>query len=45
MTNSLPTLSSVDTPPSMQAIAFQAIKMTIMCNEFLPGNIYGKIEP
>lgn len=42
MTNSLPTLSSVDTPPSMQAIAFQAIKKTIMRKEFLPGNIYSE---
>jgi DNA-binding GntR family transcriptional regulator len=42
MTKSLPTLSSVDTPPSMQEVAFQAIKKAIMRNEFLPGNIYSE---
>ena len=42
MNNSLPTLRSVDTPPSMQEIAFQAIKQAIMRNELLPGNIYSE---
>lgn len=42
MNNPLPTLRSVDTPPSMQEIAFQAIKQAIMRNELLPGNIYSE---
>ncbi|MBW2409447.1 MAG: GntR family transcriptional regulator, partial [Deltaproteobacteria bacterium] len=42
MANSLPTLSSVDTPPSMQDIAFQTIKQAIMRKEFLPGTIYSE---
>ena len=33
---------SVDTPPSMQGIAFQAIKQAIMRNELFPGNIYSE---
>ena len=36
------TLRSVDTPPSMQEIAFQAIKKAIMRKEFLPGSIYSE---
>lgn len=36
------TLRSVDTPPSMLEIAFQAIKKAIMRKEFLPGNIYSE---
>ncbi len=42
MAYSLPTLSRVDIPPSMQEIAFQAIKKAIMRKEFLPGNIYSE---
>jgi DNA-binding GntR family transcriptional regulator len=42
MTNSLSTLSSVDTPPSLQEIAFQAIKKAIMRKELMPGNIYSE---
>jgi DNA-binding GntR family transcriptional regulator len=42
MANSLPTLGSVDTPPSMQNIAFQTIKQAIMRKEFLPGTIYSE---
>lgn len=33
---------SVDTPPSMQGIAFEAIKKAIMRNELSPGNIYSE---
>ncbi len=36
------TLRSVDNPPSMLEIAFQAIKKAIMRKEFLPGNIYSE---
>lgn len=42
MANSLPTLSSVHTPPSMQDIAFQTIKQAIMRKEFLPGTTYSE---
>jgi DNA-binding GntR family transcriptional regulator len=42
MSNSLPTLSSVDTPPSLQEIAFQTVKQAIMRKEFLPGTIYSE---
>lgn len=42
MTNSFSTLSSVDTPPSMQEIAFQTIKQAIMRKELLPGTIYSE---
>lgn len=42
MTNSFSTLSSVDTPPSMQEIAFQTIKLAIMRKELLPGKIYSE---
>ena len=42
MTNSLPTLRSVDTPPSMQKIAFKTIKQAIMLKELLPGTIYSE---
>jgi DNA-binding GntR family transcriptional regulator len=40
--NQLSSLQSVDTPPSMQEIAFQAIKQAIMRRELLPGNIYSE---
>ena len=40
--NQLSSLQSVDTPPSMQEIAFQAIKQAIMRKELLPGNIYSE---
>jgi len=42
MTNSFPTLGSADTPPSMQEIAFQTIKLAIMRKELLPGTIYSE---
>jgi DNA-binding GntR family transcriptional regulator len=42
MTNSLPTLSSADTPPSLLEIAFQTIKLAIMRKELLPGTIYSE---
>jgi len=42
MPNSLSTLSSVDTPPSLQEVAFQAIKKAIMRKELIPGNIYSE---
>jgi DNA-binding GntR family transcriptional regulator len=42
MLNARPTLSNVDTPPSLQEIAFQAIKQAIMFGELLPGNIYSE---
>ena len=42
MLNSIPTLSKVDTPPTLQEIAFQAIKKAIMRRELLPGNIYSE---
>jgi DNA-binding GntR family transcriptional regulator len=42
MTNSLSTLSSVDAPPSMQEVAFQAIKKAIMRKELIPGSIYSE---
>ncbi len=42
MTNSLSTLSSVDTPPSLQEIAFQAVKQAIIRKELLPGTIYSE---
>lgn len=42
MTNPLSTLSRVDTPPSMQEIAFQAIKQAIIRKELLPGTIYSE---
>lgn len=42
MTNSFSTLSSVDTPPSMQEIAFQTIKQAIMRKELEPGTIYSE---
>ena len=42
MKNSQSTLRDVGTPPSMQEIAFQAIKQAIMRNELLPGNYYSE---
>ena len=42
MNTPFPFLRSVDTPPSMQEIAFQAIKKAIMRNEFSSGNIYSE---
>ena len=42
MINQLSSFRSVDTPPSMQEIAFQAIKQAIMRKELLPGNIYSE---
>ena len=42
MKNALSTLRGVDTPPSMQEIAFQAIKKAIMRNEFSTGNYYSE---
>jgi DNA-binding GntR family transcriptional regulator len=42
MANSSAHLSSVDTPPSFQDLAFQAIKQAIMRNELLPGSIYSE---
>jgi len=42
MTNSLSTLSRVDAPPSMQEVAFQAIKKAIMRKELIPGSIYSE---
>lgn len=42
MTHSSSTLSSVNPPPSMLEIAFQAIKKAIMRKDFLPGNIYSE---
>jgi DNA-binding GntR family transcriptional regulator len=40
--NQISSLQSVDAPPSMQEIAFQAIKQAIMRKELLPGNIYSE---
>ena len=42
MANSRPTLRSVDTPPSMQEVAFQSLKQAIMRKELLPGTIYSE---
>ncbi len=42
MNNSPLSLRNVDTPPSMQEIAFQSLKKAIMRNELLPGNIYSE---
>jgi len=42
MANSSAHLSSVETPPSFQNLAFQAIKQAIMRNELSPGNIYSE---
>jgi len=42
MTSSSAHLSSVETPPSFQNLAFQAIKQAIMRNELSPGTIYSE---
>lgn len=42
MNNSPMSLRNVDTPPSMQEIAFQSLKKAIMRNELIPGNIYSE---
>lgn len=42
MKNSPVTLRKVDTPPSMQEVAFQSLKKAIMRNELKPGNIYSE---
>jgi DNA-binding GntR family transcriptional regulator len=42
MTKPNSSLGSVDTPPSMQEIAFQAIKQAILRKELLPGKIYSE---
>ena len=42
MKKNFSTLNRIDPPPSMQGIAFQAIKKAILRKEFLPGNIYSE---
>jgi len=42
MNTSFPSLRSLNTPPSMQDIAFQAIKKAIIRREMLPGHIYSE---
>ncbi len=37
-----PKLSNIESPPSLQTIAFQAIKEAIIANEFLPGRVYSE---
>lgn len=41
-TASVSSFQSVNTPPSMQGIAFEAIKQAIMRNELSPGDIYSE---
>ena len=42
MPDPLPTFSKVDAPPSLQGIAFQAIKQAIIRNELSAGNVYSE---
>ena len=42
MPDSLPTLSNVDAPPSLQGIAFHAIKQAIIRSELSAGNVYSE---
>ncbi len=42
MINQPSSFQSVDTPPSMQEVAFQAIKQAVMRKELLPGKIYSE---
>lgn len=42
MTNSVFSFSNVESPPSMQEIAFQAVKQAILRKELLPGEIYSE---
>jgi len=42
MPDHLPILNNIDTPPSLQEIAFQTLKQAIMCNELLAGNVYSE---